>query len=239
MKRKHNLIEQSDDEDEATIIDDSSNHDQPLPKSKKQKSFWKQNPCRKLAKITFLNLTVVAIAMIVYNNSSPVMLQLDKTLGERCSSSYWSPKNITLLRDKFDQNVFGQHIARRLVLSSLSRRWNHDRIEHNKPLVMSFHGWTGSGKNFVSKMVAESMFKLGLKSRYVKTFISTIHFYDEQRVDEYKVDLQNKIMSAIRDCPESLFIFDEIDKMPSGVLDGIKPYMDYHASNINGVDMTK
>jgi len=32
-----------------------------------------------------------------------------------------------------------------------------------------------------------------------------------------------------------MFIFDEVDKMPNGVLDGVKPYMD-HYSHIKGVD---
>ena len=39
-------------------------------------------------------------------------------------------------------------------------------------------------------------------------------------------------------CPRSLFIFDEIDKMPSRLLDSIKPYLDYY-TEINGVDYRK
>ena len=36
-----------------------------------------------------------------------------------------------------------------------------------KPLVMSFHGWTGSGKNYVSKFIADALFDQGLRSRFV------------------------------------------------------------------------
>jgi len=32
-----------------------------------------------------------------------------------------------------------------------------------------------------------------------------------------------------------MFIFDEVDKMPDGVLDAIKPYLDHH-HHIRGVD---
>ena len=39
-------------------------------------------------------------------------------------------------------------------------------------------------------------------------------------------------------CKESLFIFDEIDKMPPGVLDALKPFMDFHDS-VDGVDFRK
>jgi hypothetical protein len=36
-------------------------------------------------------------------------------------------------------------------------------------------------------------------------------------------------------CDRSLFVFDEVDKMPKGVLDAVKPFLDYH-EDINGVD---
>lgn len=36
-------------------------------------------------------------------------------------------------------------------------------------------------------------------------------------------------------CAQSLFIFDEIDKMPSGLIDTFKPYLDYH-EHLNGVN---
>jgi len=32
-----------------------------------------------------------------------------------------------------------------------------------------------------------------------------------------------------------MFIFDEVDKMPDGVLDAIKPYLDHH-HDVHGVD---
>jgi hypothetical protein len=41
---------------------------------------------------------------------------------------------------------------------------------------MSFHGWTGSGKNFVAKFVAEGLFVRGLESQFVHLFVSTLHF---------------------------------------------------------------
>ena len=39
-------------------------------------------------------------------------------------------------------------------------------------------------------------------------------------------------------CSRSLFIFDEMDKMPEGLLDVIKPFLDHHPE-INGVDYRK
>jgi len=56
-----------------------------------------------------------------------------------------------------DKNFFGQHIASEIILSALkgnSRR----SISNKKPLLMSFHGWTGCGKNFISDLIANHMF---------------------------------------------------------------------------------
>jgi hypothetical protein len=36
-------------------------------------------------------------------------------------------------------------------------------------------------------------------------------------------------------CPHSLFVFDEVDKMPAGVLDGIRAYLDY-IDTVDSVD---
>ena len=36
-------------------------------------------------------------------------------------------------------------------------------------------------------------------------------------------------------CKHNVFIFDEVDKMPPGVLDIVKPFLDYY-EHIDGVD---
>ena len=45
--------------------------------------------------------------------------------------------------------------------------FSEDDSTSKKPLVMSFHGWTGSGKNYVSKFIAESLFAKGMRSKFV------------------------------------------------------------------------
>jgi pantothenate kinase-related protein Tda10 len=60
-------------------------------------------------------------------------------------------------------------------LSTLSQRWSPG-ARRKKPLVMSFHGWTGSGKNYVTKFISESLFEKGLSSKFVHLFVSTLHF---------------------------------------------------------------
>merc|ERR1719427_1321746 len=119
---------------------------------------------------------------------------------------------------------------------------------------MSFHGWTGAGKNFVAKFVAESMLRRGMKSKYVNLLISTLHFPHSDMSDIYKLRVQDWIRGNVSQCERSLFIFDEIDKMPEGMIDGVKPFIDHHQhvegqnfrksvfiflSNTGGRDITK
>jgi hypothetical protein len=231
MKRKHTLIEDSDDDTDVNNDNNVAEHPENLV-SKKQR---KKRSKRRWTMI-FISLCV-PLAAVIYQYSETVMQQADKYTGEKCSSSYWLPKNLTLLKSLLDENVFGQHIATKLILSGLSRRWETN-YDYQKPLVMSFHGWTGSGKNYVAKFIADSLFRKGLKSKHVHTFVSTVHFYDERNVFEYKRQLHSWILGNVTSCPETLFIFDEVDKMPMGILDSLKPFMDYHAS-FKGADMSK
>ena len=47
--------------------------------------------------------------------------------------------------------------------------------------------------------------------------------------------LRHLIEKQVAKCGQSLFIFDEIDKMPAGLIDTIKPYLDYH-EELDGID---
>ena len=66
-----------------------------------------------------------------------------------------------------------------------------------------------------------------MKSGFVQIFISTVHFTDHSKVHIYKSKVRKKIMDTVRGCNKALFIFDEIDKMPEGVMDAVKPFIDY------------
>lgn len=57
-------------------------------------------------------------------------------------------------------------------------------------------------------------------------------------VTEFLPVLQGQLREAIRDmvlrCPQTLFIFDEAEKLHPGLIDAIKPFMD-HYDNVDGV----
>jgi len=153
-----------------------------------------------------------------------------------CCGAPWLRPNVTRLEESLAENVFGQHLVTSLVTRSL--RAHLRKVEPKKALVMSFHGWTGAGKNFVAKFVVESLFKEGMNSKYVHLFISTLHFPHMEMADIYKLRVQDWIRGNVTKCETSVFIFDEIDKMPEGMIDGIKPFIDHHQS-VEGLNFRK
>jgi len=154
-------------------------------------------------------------------------------LKVECCSISWRPGNFSHLDQELESHLVGQHLARRLV--SRAVRGHQTNPAPSKPLVMSFHGWTGSGKNFVSQFISESMFVRGLNSKYVHLFIATLHFPDKRMTEQYKLQLRNWISGNVTQCRHNIFIFDEVDKMPPGVLDIVKPFLD-HYEHIDGID---
>jgi len=157
-------------------------------------------------------------------------------LKMECCNNNWRPANYSRLEELLEENLVGQHIARDMVVRAVK---GHQRNPTpSKPLVLSFHGWTGSGKNFVSQFIAESFYQLGLASKFVHLFIATLHFSDARQAGRYKDQLRDWISSNGSSCSHNIFIFDEVDKMPTGVLDGVKPFLD-HYENIDGVDYRK
>lgn len=72
-----------------------------------------------------------------------------------------------------------------------------------KPLSLSLHGWAGTGKNFVSQILAENIHKAGLKSKYVHLFVSTLHFPHDHQIKLYKVGVKPELFPCIVDKADS------------------------------------
>lgn len=144
--------------------------------------------------------------------------------------------NETALKLSLDSQVYGQHLCKSAVINHLKA---HTRsTQPSKALAMSFHGGTGTGKNFVSKIIAESLYRKGMKSQYVHLLSATKEFPHKEMVPLYKDKLKEIIESSVAKCERSLFIFDEVDKMPVGLLDIVKPYLDFY-EEVGGLDFRK
>lgn len=70
-------------------------------------------------------------------------------------------------------------------MNAITAHWREKQPQ--KALTLSFHGWPGSGKNYVTKFITEAIYKEGAKSHYVHHFMGRIHFPLEDKVEEYKV----------------------------------------------------
>lgn len=155
-------------------------------------------------------------------------------LVKECCAGPHIPADFNALEKSLNERVFGQPLVKEVVSALRS----HFRFKSEKALTLSFHGWQGSGKNFVSSFIAESIYKYGMKSQFVHVFTGRIHFPQGGNVELYKRQLYSWLKGNITNCERQLFIFDEVDKMPPGVLNAIKPMIDYR-NMVDGVDYTK
>nr|CAD7264661.1 unnamed protein product [Timema shepardi] len=141
--------------------------------------------------------------------------------------------NFTKLERSLMNQVFGQHLVIDIVVKAL--RGHFYRGHPSKALAMSFHGWPGGGKNYVSQFITNSLYAKGSRSQFVHFFAGKLHFPLQEKADIYRMHLQDWIRGNVSQCSRSTFIFDEVDKMPRGVLDAVKPFIDHH-EHIDGVD---
>ncbi|XP_030714457.1 prosalusin isoform X2 [Globicephala melas] len=115
------------------------------------------------------------------------------------------------------QHLAGQHLARALVVKAL-KAFVQDPAP-TKPLVLSLHGWTGTGKSYVTSLLAHYLFRGGLRSPHVHHFSPVIHFPHPSHLERYKKDLKSWVQGNLTACSRSLFLFDEMDKLAPGLIE--------------------
>ena len=86
---------------------------------------------------------------------------------------------------QLDSKLFGQHLAKDVVLKAVMGFSNNPSPK--KPLTLSLHGWAGTGKNFLSQILAEHVHPAGLRSKFVHLFLATLHFPHHEQLKVYKV----------------------------------------------------
>ena len=131
-----------------------------------------------------------------------------------------------LLRNEMASKVFGQHIAIAVIPDSIENYLDalhagkdscEDKSCFLPPLALSFHGWTGVGKNFVSD-ITTSLFP----AKTVTKFLIPYHF-PHPNVDQlYQNQVEAWVLSNVTKFAVNFFIFDEMDKATPGVIQGIE-----------------
>lgn len=84
------------------------------------------------------------------------------------------------------------------------------------------------GKNFVVQFIANTLFSRGVRSKFFKLFIASRDFPHNDKIDEYRETIIKTIESTVSQCHTNLFVFDETDKIPIGLIDTIKAYIDFY-----------
>ena len=155
--------------------------------------------------------TLCVVLLSVYLHVNPHGFCLDSEFN----------KNISGIGIALKTELYGQHIAQKVITSALKNHFSKHDVR--KPLVFSFHGWTGIGKNFVSNIITEHFFKRKTQSPFVHKFIIPLHFPHQSEVITYNEQLQKWIRGNVSHCRKGgLFIFDEMDKIHTDMMGTIK-----------------
>jgi Cdc6-like AAA superfamily ATPase len=96
--------------------------------------------------------------------------------------------HVAVLDNSLREHLFGQHIARNIVLSAVRAHFRED-ARPKKALALSFHGLSGTGKTYTSQFIINSLFEKGPKSKYAHFFTGRNHFSMESKTDIYKVNI--------------------------------------------------
>ncbi|XP_075690285.1 torsin-1A-like [Rhinoderma darwinii] len=138
--------------------------------------------------------------------------------------------NMTALQYDLDTKFFGQHLAKQVILKVVN---NNKRI---KPLVLSFHGLTGTGKTYINQILAKHFNPMGTKSKFVHKIMAS--FPHRSQIDTYKDQLHAWIRGNVSRCERSIFLFEDVHDIQPELLHSLKPYLDYH-DHIDGVSYRK
>lgn len=154
-----------------------------------------------------------------------------------CCTDEYIHSDLDRLEYMLSANLFGQQIAHETIVNAL--RGHLANKDSQKALVLSLHGTPGTGKNYVAQMIATAFFKNGVQSHYYHFFNGRTDFPLQTKISEYKEELYKIISSSLKKCDKSIFVFDEVDKMPEGLLNVLVPFLDYsnyHKSSMHGID---
>lgn len=147
---------------------------------------------------------------------------------KECCNEEFITADIDKLDKLLTKELYGQKIAHETIVNGL--RGHLHATSPIKALAMSFHGTTGVGKTYVSRSIANALYKKGIESKYFHFFNGRNDFPLQQDVEKYKEKLRKIILNSLSECERSMFVFDEVDKMPEGVLNALVPFLDYNPS---------
>lgn len=131
------------------------------------------------------------------------------------------------LRYNLTHKLHGQPLVVNRLYPAIIRHINTKRPA--KPLVLSFHGPTGTGKNYASRILADAI-TVRPSQFEVISCINLCPCADPcpaERVITCVQKLQERIRVSLGSCGRTIFVFDEVENLPPGIIDGIRSFLDY------------
>lgn len=117
---------------------------------------------------------------------------LDYCKYYECCDNFNIMYNIDGLKEDLKRNLFGQHIVNETLIPALkSHRKN--LFHSQKPLVMSFHGTPGTGKNYVADRIVKYLYRRGDNSKFVHKFRGRVDFPLASEVNTYRVSQESTL----------------------------------------------
>jgi len=92
-------------------------------------------------------------------------------------------------------HVYGQDIAIEQVATHLRRHVTDPAPP--KALVLSLNGPTGTGKTYMSTLIAKNLFVNGIKSKFVRKLSQALTFIDSSMIPEYQVNVRSVLGSIL------------------------------------------
>ena len=148
--------------------------------------------------IAVVAAAIAAIAAVVFGCWKLLQsyMNTEEPVGNKeICSTHWSANDIDKLRHELDKKLFGQHIAKTTITNALERHAKN--ASPRKALAMVLHGWTGIGKTYTMRILADTLFARGTKSQNILEYSATSDFYDETEVASYKKKLKTDIMVPV------------------------------------------
>ncbi|XP_021950476.1 torsin-1B [Folsomia candida] len=209
----------------------------------------------RMVEVRLIKLRNIFGIILIFGSTPTQQVKLDikefgsAMLGSACSAIGWEccrspfliPPDVAIknLETTLNNEFFGQHLAADTVLNALRSHLHHENS--NKALVLSFHGWAGSGKTYLAELIMKSLYKEGSESKFVKFYMASYHFPDPNasKVLEYQETLRDDILRTVGRCERALFVFDEVDKTPPKVFDALVPFIQHPGKKFEGLNFKR
>jgi ATP-dependent Clp protease ATP-binding subunit ClpA len=160
----------------------------------------------------------------------------------------YSSDSINSLRELLSEELIGQEYAVEAAMQLFSAHLDRVNLQSSsnslasvgnyKPLVISMHGMTGTGKTLMSQLISRSFYPSPSASVAHILRFHGMQFNSQHNTEEQLDYLKKSIAKAIQSCAQTIVIFEELHYMHPEILNKLLYFFDYGA-NIENSDGTQ